>query len=79
MMAEASERTSGQVAPARCGRCGRAYDDGEWRALDVLDRIEGRRLEAIVTAWPLERSVEVRRCAACGNSIARTAGRGRAR
>ena len=70
-----SERTSGRVAPMRCGRCGRGFDDDAWRALDVVERIDGPRLEAIVTAWPEERAVEVRRCTSCGTAIARTAAR----
>jgi hypothetical protein len=56
----------------RCGRCGRAYVESEWDGLAVVDRVEGRRLEELVTAWPHERTIEVRGCAGCGGALART-------
>lgn len=55
----------------RCACCGRTSD---WSALDVVQRLETDTLAALVTRWPDELSVEVRRCE-CGRSIARTAKR----
>jgi hypothetical protein len=73
MMAGALESRRRRAAPrGRCGRCGRAYEESEWDGLEVVDRIEGRRLEALVTGWPDERTIEVRGCAGCGGALART-------
>jgi len=73
MMAEALEGRGGRAAPAvRCGRCGGKYEESEWDGLAVVDRIEGRRLEALVTVWPEERTIEVRECKGCGGALART-------
>jgi hypothetical protein len=45
---------------------------GEWGDLELLELIEGARLEALVTVWPEERTIEVRRCDRCGAPLART-------
>jgi hypothetical protein len=69
MMAEALDGRGRRGAPCRCGR---AYDESEWAELELLDRIEGQRLLALVTVWPCERAIEVRRCAGCRAPLART-------
>jgi hypothetical protein len=73
MMARALESHGRRRAAAgRCGRCGRAYAESEWDGLEIVDRIEGRRLQALVTVWPEERTIEVRACTGCGGALART-------
>jgi len=44
-----------------------------WGDLPVVEVLDAQQLRAVVTAWPAETGVEVRRCAACGASIARKA------
>jgi hypothetical protein len=45
--------------------------DHRFDALGVVRVIEGAQLRGVVTAWPSGVVVEVRRCAACGVTVAR--------
>jgi hypothetical protein len=56
---------------ATCTGCGRAHDASSWRRLELVDRIARDRLAAVVTSWPAEIAVEVRRCN-CGDLMARS-------
>jgi hypothetical protein len=60
---------SSTLAP--CASCGRAHAISAWRRLELVDRIEQDRLAMVVTSWPLEVAIEVRRCT-CGELMART-------
>ncbi len=59
---------------ARCGRCGADYDKARWDTLEILRRVTTDEVRAIVTAWPVGASIEVRGCDACRGSIARKRG-----
>jgi hypothetical protein len=54
----------------RCRRCGEVHDADAWRRFELLDQIESERLCALVTNWPDDIVIEVRRCA-CGEVTAR--------
>jgi hypothetical protein len=45
--------------------------DHRFDALAVVRVIEGAHLRGVVTVWPSGMVVEVRRCAACGITVAR--------
>jgi hypothetical protein len=57
-------------AVATCAGCGHAHDASAWRLLELVDRIARERLTEVVTTWPDELTVEVRRCT-CGGLMAR--------
>jgi hypothetical protein len=62
--------TRGEGAQARCRHCGEVHDVDAWREFELLDQIESERLCALVTSWPDEAVIEVRRCT-CGEVAAR--------
>jgi hypothetical protein len=41
-----------------------------WRELELVERLACERVREIVTAWPDDTTIEVRRCR-CGHVIAR--------
>ena len=55
----------------RCGRCRAEYGEDAWRALECVDRIVAARVRGLVTVWPDDVVVDIRRCRACGGAIAR--------
>jgi hypothetical protein len=59
----------------RCGRCRHEYAPEAWDRLEVVDRILAVRIRGLVTAWPDDVSVEIRRCVSCGGAMARTRSR----
>ena len=56
----------------RCGNCGRSYELRGWRALPLVGVLTGDAIAAHVVKWPAGVRIEVRRCARCARSIART-------
>ncbi len=57
----------------RCGGCGRSYGLGGWHALPIVSMLTIDAIAAHVVKWPRGVRIEVRRCARCARSIARTA------
>ncbi len=57
--------------PVRCGRCRQEYAPESWGRLELVGRITEDGVRTVVTAWPDGVAVEIRRCHACGGSIAR--------
>jgi hypothetical protein len=55
---------------ATCHGCGHARDSTEWGRLELVDRLAHERLAAVVTSWPVQVTIEVRRCT-CGELMAR--------
>jgi hypothetical protein len=55
-----------------CGRCAARYGHAGWVALPLVRRLDSGQLSLVTSRWPTGVAVEVRRCACCGASIART-------
>jgi hypothetical protein len=55
---------------ATCNACGHARSDVEWGRLELVERLARDRLADVVTTWPAEATIEVRRCS-CGELMAR--------
>jgi hypothetical protein len=58
--------------PIRCGGCGRAYGPGAWLSLPIVSMLTIDAIAPHVVKWPRGVLIEVRRCAQCARSIART-------
>lgn len=56
----------------RCGGCGKGYEPSGWLALTVVGTLTGDSIAAHVVKWPNGVRIEVRRCARCAGTIART-------
>jgi hypothetical protein len=56
----------------RCGGCARSYELASWHALPLVGILTGDAIAAHVVKWPYGLLIEVRRCARCSRSIART-------
>jgi len=54
-----------------CSACRSQYDEGEWQALDLTDRVEPVEAARLVLGWSPLHCVEVRACRTCGHGIAR--------
>jgi hypothetical protein len=55
----------------RCGRCRREYAEAVWGSLELVERLVAARIRAMVTSWPDDVAIEIRRCRACQGVIAR--------
>ncbi len=55
-----------------CSGCGRAYSPGAWSSLAVMRTLTSHDLHPYVSVWESARVIEVRACAHCGRSMART-------
>jgi hypothetical protein len=55
-----------------CSACGYAYSSRTWAALPVVRTLTSGDLHAYVSVWEDARVIEVRACARCGRSMART-------
>jgi hypothetical protein len=55
---------------AICGHCGATLPAPVWRELELVDHVTQGRVRAIVTRWPDDAGIEVRRCR-CGHPLAR--------
>jgi hypothetical protein len=55
-----------------CGRCGAAFEEQAWRRLELVERVAAERVRELVTRWPDETGIDVRRCV-CGRALARKA------
>jgi Zn ribbon nucleic-acid-binding protein len=60
--------TAADCAGAACGHCGARLHAGTWRELELVDAVTPGQV--IVTRWPREKGIEVRRCL-CGHAVAR--------
>jgi hypothetical protein len=60
----------------RCGRCRREYNLDAWDRLELIEWMAADAIRALVTSWPQEVAIEVRRCRACQAPIARKKTRG---
>ncbi len=56
----------------RCGGCGRSYEGRTWLGLPLVHTLTGDAIAAHVIKWPHGVRIEIRRCARCARSIART-------
>jgi hypothetical protein len=56
----------------RCGGCGRSYEERTWLGLPLVQTLTGEAIAAHVIKWPHGVRIEIRRCARCARSIART-------
>jgi hypothetical protein len=63
---------AGTERPVRCGGCGRAYELPGWLALPLVGTLTGEAIAAHVVKWPPGVRIEVRQCARCARTIART-------
>lgn len=67
------KRLLAKLAPAtmtiKCGTCGLDYHEDEWVNLALERLIESIELEGLLTRWPADTRVEVRRCHGCGRLI----------
>jgi hypothetical protein len=54
-----------------CGRCRREYNFDAWERLELVEWMAADAIRGLVTSWPQEIAIEVRRCRACGAPIAR--------
>jgi hypothetical protein len=72
-VSSASSATQGpaELGLVRCGRCRHEHTPEAWQELEIIDRIIKARIRGLVTAWPEGVAIEIRRCRACGSSIAR--------
>jgi hypothetical protein len=62
------------VAPGRvkrCGRCRREYALDSWERLELIEWMVADTIRRLVTSWPREVAIEIRRCSVCGALIAR--------
>ena len=55
-----------------CGGCGHAYSSGAWSSLAVVRTLTSHELHAYLSSWEDARVIEVRACAQCGRTMART-------
>lgn len=67
-------RTPAELGTVRCGRCRHEHSPDDWEELEIIDRIITARIRGLVTVWPEGVAIEIRRCRACGSSIARKRG-----
>jgi hypothetical protein len=56
----------------RCGSCARSYDLRGWLGLPLVGVLTGEAIAPHVVKWPFGVRIEVRRCARCAGTIART-------
>ncbi len=66
------------TSPARCSGCGAAFETHAWRRLELVERVGPERVREVLTTWPDDVIVEVRRCL-CGRALARKARAGSGR
>jgi hypothetical protein len=64
--------SSDAARAVRCGGCGRSYEVRTWLGLPLVGTLTGDAIAAHVVKWPHGVRIEVRRCARCARSIART-------
>jgi hypothetical protein len=56
---------------AVCAACAAIYPYAAWASLALVQRIDSAEIAQLVRDWPSDVSIDVRRCARCGGSIAR--------
>jgi hypothetical protein len=68
-----SERRAQQAGARtmRCGRCRREYAEAVWGSLELVERLVAAHIRGMVTSWPDDVAIEIRRCHACQAVIAR--------
>jgi hypothetical protein len=54
-----------------CSTCRARYDEAQWRALRLTERLGPSDAARFVVGWSPALCVEVRACGKCGNQIAR--------
>lgn len=62
------------AASFACGRCRSIYASSAWPGLELVDVLDTDCVRKSLSDWPPGLSIEVRRCARCGEEIARTVG-----
>jgi hypothetical protein len=58
------------MAAFRCSACQTGYEETTWPRLALVERIAPDDVRRYASRWPEGVCVEVRRCSACGQSIA---------
>jgi hypothetical protein len=56
---------------AVCAACAAIYPYADWASLSLVQRIDSSEIARLVRDWPSDVSIDVRKCARCGASIAR--------
>ena len=59
------------VSLRACGRCGAAYDDEGWSALERCGQMSIDDVRRFLTTLHRELSIDLRRCRACATVLAR--------
>jgi hypothetical protein len=62
---------AGSSKLARSGSCNLAFTEGACRDLELIETLTPAAISRYVLRWPRDDSIEVRRCPACGRSVAR--------
>jgi len=62
---------TGSAQTAVCAGCAAIYPYAAWASLSLVQRIDSAEIARLVRDWPSDVSIDVRRCARCGASIAR--------
>jgi hypothetical protein len=66
------EQVRSSERAVRCGGCGKGYEHPGWLALPIVGTLTGDAIAAHVVKWPQGVRIEVRRCARCARTIARS-------
>jgi len=62
-----------KAAPVKvCGGCSARYDATAWSRLELCGTISGDEARTVVTSWPSGAVIELRRCATCRMTLARS-------
>lgn len=49
--------------------CGACFDQSDWTALAIIDRVEPAEVQGFLAAWPDGDCIEIRRCEHCSAGI----------
>jgi hypothetical protein len=69
--AESSIEATEHSHTAVCAACTAIYPYAAWVSLSLVQRIDSSEIARLVRDWPSDVSIDVRKCARCGASIAR--------
>ncbi len=61
--------TGRELGLVTCRTCGATYEPLAWSALAMVERIDAREVERIISGWPEGTHVEARPCGKCGRTI----------
>jgi hypothetical protein len=58
-------------APIRCAHCGHAYTRASWAELRAVHTLDRATVDAHLSRWPANMTIEVRACSGCAKPMAR--------